>query len=371
MNDESKILREIDEMPRETLQEGLISVLERDLKLPSLKGVDSIVKPARLSRYRLLSRIDEHAAAFKERLHGHNAGAVDAAKARLLKEGVEFWYAHRADSAEAAFAKAAYNLKPIEGDSPIYDGAREARCRLLRQIFNPSEGFKGFVRYVKRRWLYEETDASQWFDGVFMRLFMKEAAFWQERRDSSAEAMFMAEALGLQPIESGSPIHDDALKARYRILLQIFGSGYRRFAEQSSPEIAAAVSTRLRRERIDFWNEHRDSTAETAFAAAAFDLQPMAGDTPIHRIASEARYRIFWELLHERFDNAGNYYRLVKDLKTKDAQFWHSHSKFSAEDLIHLHYSDADGVFRGLLGFYRNRSGRTQCIKRLARRGGE
>ena len=154
--------------------------------------------------------------------------------------------------------------------------------------------------------------------------------------------------LGLPVLKGEHSAVEAARETRFRILNAIDNYPWR------DPNIGAAVKNKLCRKGLGFWLETRESTdgceamfaAETVFLATALNLKPMEDDSSIHRDAREARNRILWELIGlDLYWDSSSYEKAVEDLKTKNAQFWHTHREFSAEELVRLHYPNLDGTF--------------------------
>ena len=53
----------------------------------------------------------------------------------------------------------------------------------------------------------------------------------------------------------------------------------------------------LKRKDAEFWFQHREFTPEETFLSELFELDPIAGDSPLMADARLARYRLLWSCL--------------------------------------------------------------------------
>ena len=137
-----------------------------------MDGGDPVVKAARETRYRILNDL------YKRR--AHYVDQSDEFKWRnivkTLKDGDEaFWFAQRGLSAERAYVSQAFDLKPIVGEIPLYEEARQARDRIFWELME-----------LKLDVLYYDPRA---YKKVVDDLENRDAEFWYAHKEFSAQEL--------------------------------------------------------------------------------------------------------------------------------------------------------------------------------------
>ena len=172
MRDDSKILRDIENMPKRLHREGRMATLENKLDLKAMAGDDPVVKAARKTRYRILNDLHERRARYIDQSYESEWNKI----VEKLKDGDEaFWFAQRGLSAEQAYVSQAFNLKPIVGEIPLYAEAREARYRIFWELMA-----------LKLDVLYYDPTA---YKRVVADLENRDAEFWYAHKEFSAQEL--------------------------------------------------------------------------------------------------------------------------------------------------------------------------------------
>ena len=172
MNDDSKILRDIENMPKRLHLEGRMSTLENELDLKAMDGDDPVVKAAREMRYRVLNDLHERRAHYVDQSYESDWSRV----VEKLKEADEaFWFAQRGLSGEQIYVSQAFDLKPIVGETPLYAEAREARDRIFWELME-----------LKLDVLYYDPTARK---KVIADLENRDVQFWYAHKEFSAQEL--------------------------------------------------------------------------------------------------------------------------------------------------------------------------------------
>ncbi len=171
MRDEDRILREVEEIARQTRRDARVeieqrraAVQEKELGLVRLSGEPAIIDAVRDARYSMMQDLSRQ----WSYLYRHDRwGRWIALKpgllgdiARLLKKlkkkrNAQFWFQYRDSEPNEMFLSELFHLKPFAGDSPMMMEARKTRYRTLQKLLDQELITKDDVIPVYKRldWL--------------------------------------------------------------------------------------------------------------------------------------------------------------------------------------------------------------------------
>lgn len=159
-----------------------------------------------------------------------------------------------------------------------------------------------------------------------------------ERAHREGRMAIQERELELVPLSGEPSIVSAAREARARIMGELCPDWKMKYAGRSSV-MKPGLLFALKRKDAQFWFQHREYTPEEVFLSELFELEPIAGDSPLMADARLARYRLLWELLELRLKPEA-VQMAAQALSEESPQFWYEHMNFSAAELVKLHFPD-------------------------------